>query len=82
MHRAATEGVMPMQMSYSGQNLDIVSGVTAIVVAWMMARRTVINELDMGDGPLFRCWQITTRYIVPVAIITIFVSTARSNLGL
>lgn len=37
MHRAAEEGVMPIQMSYSGQNFDIVSGVTAIVVAWSLS---------------------------------------------
>lgn len=29
MHRAYAEGVMPTQMSYSGQNYDIVSGITA-----------------------------------------------------
>jgi len=30
MHRAYTEGLMPVQMSYSGRNLDIVTGITAI----------------------------------------------------
>lgn len=29
MHRASVEGVMPVQMSYSGQNYDIVTGITA-----------------------------------------------------
>jgi hypothetical protein len=29
MHRAYVEGLMPVQMSYSGQNYDIVSGITA-----------------------------------------------------
>jgi hypothetical protein len=29
MHRAYVEGVMPVQMSYSGQNYDILSGITA-----------------------------------------------------
>lgn len=38
MHWAADEGVMPVQMSYDGRNLDIITGVTAIVVAWMVAR--------------------------------------------
>jgi len=38
MQRAAEEHVMPIQMSYSGRNLDIVSGITAILVAWMIAR--------------------------------------------
>jgi hypothetical protein len=32
MHRAYTEGVMPVQMSYSGRNFDIVTGITAIVL--------------------------------------------------
>jgi hypothetical protein len=38
MHRAANEGVMPPQMSYSGWNFDIVTGATAIPVAWWLAR--------------------------------------------
>jgi len=38
MHRAYAEGVMPVQMSYAGQNFDIVSGLTAIPVAWLLAR--------------------------------------------
>jgi hypothetical protein len=38
MHQAANEGVMPPQMSYSGWNFDIVTGTTAIPVAWWLAR--------------------------------------------
>jgi hypothetical protein len=33
MHRAYTEGLMPIQMSYSGRNFDIVTGITATVLA-------------------------------------------------
>ncbi len=33
MHRAATEGVMPSQMSFSGQNFDILTGLLAIPLA-------------------------------------------------
>lgn len=33
MHRAASEGVMPVQMSYSGYNFDIVTGATALVLS-------------------------------------------------
>ncbi|MDX1982954.1 MAG: hypothetical protein SFV51_21975 [Bryobacteraceae bacterium] len=33
MHHAAAEGRMPVQMSYSGWNFDIVTGITAIPVA-------------------------------------------------
>jgi len=37
MHRAATIGLMPVQMSYSGQNFDLVTGVLAIPVAVLAA---------------------------------------------
>ena len=36
MHRAYTEGLMPAQMSYSGRNLDIITGVTALVLGVVM----------------------------------------------
>jgi hypothetical protein len=36
MHRAYTEGLMPIQMSYSGRNFDIVTGLTALLLAFAM----------------------------------------------
>jgi hypothetical protein len=40
MHRAYVEGVMPVQMSYSGFNYDIVTGITAGVLgAWLSRLR-------------------------------------------
>src|SRR5262249_15984310 len=40
MHRAYTEGVMPVQMSYSGRNDDILSGITAgLLGLWLFRRR-------------------------------------------
>jgi hypothetical protein len=36
LHRAYDEGVMPVQMSYSGRNFDILSGLTAIVAAYLL----------------------------------------------
>jgi len=38
MHRAYVEGLMPVQMSYSGQNYDIVSGITAGALALWLGR--------------------------------------------
>jgi len=38
MHRAATHGIMPMQMSYSGYNFDVISGALALPVAWAASR--------------------------------------------
>jgi hypothetical protein len=39
MHRAAEDGVMPMQMSYAGWNFDVLTGLTALPVAWVLYRR-------------------------------------------
>jgi hypothetical protein len=37
MHRAVTEGVMPEHMSYSGWNFDILTGISALVLAVALA---------------------------------------------
>jgi hypothetical protein len=41
MHRAYVEGVMPVQMSYSGRNYDILSGIGAAVLGVWLARGRV-----------------------------------------
>lgn len=41
MHRAYVEGVMPVQMSYSGWNGDILTGITAGLLGWWLARGRV-----------------------------------------
>ena len=38
MHDAATIGLMPVQMTYTGWNFDILTGTLAIAVAWIAAR--------------------------------------------
>jgi hypothetical protein len=69
MHRAAVDGVMPAQMSYSGWNFDIVTGITAllllpvadrvpraILVAWNllgMALLAAILVIAVASTPLF-----------------------------
>jgi CubicO group peptidase (beta-lactamase class C family) len=37
MHRAYEHGLMPVQMSYSGLNFDIVTGITALIVSALLA---------------------------------------------
>lgn len=37
MHRAYSEGLMPIQMSYSGRNFDILTGITALVLGIALA---------------------------------------------
>src|SRR3954467_1073285 len=59
LHRAYAEGLMPAQMSYSGRNFDIVTGITAIVLAaalWLAPQRVspklVLAWNVMGFGLL------------------------------
>lgn len=39
MHQAYVEGLMPVQMSYSGRNFDILTGATALVLGAVLAYR-------------------------------------------
>ncbi|HUQ81845.1 MAG TPA: hypothetical protein VM076_11925 [Gemmatimonadaceae bacterium] len=39
LHRSYSEGLMPVQMSFEGLNYDILSGLSAIVVALVLVRR-------------------------------------------
>jgi hypothetical protein len=55
LHRAYVEGLMPVQMSYAGRNFDIVSGITALGLAAVLAtgRRplalvAIWNALGLG----------------------------------
>jgi hypothetical protein len=53
MHAMYERGVMPEQMSYSGRNFDIVTGITALMVAWLVrsgrvGRRVVLMWNVLG----------------------------------
>jgi hypothetical protein len=48
MHQAYLEGVMPVQMSYSGRNFDIVTGITAGLLGLWLARRPVPRWIVAG----------------------------------
>jgi hypothetical protein len=37
LHRAYSEGLMPVQMSYTGRNFDIVTGITALALGTWLA---------------------------------------------
>jgi hypothetical protein len=48
MHQAAREGVMPVEMSYRGYNFDIVSGLTALLVGWLVLQGKASRTLVLG----------------------------------
>jgi hypothetical protein len=51
MHGLAERGIMPVQMTYTGRNFDIVTGATAIVVAWATATK-------VGGWRLVCAWNV------------------------
>lgn len=52
MHEAAIEGTMPSQMTFTGWNFDIVTGVTAVVVAVLAAYGRAPRWLLLGWNAL------------------------------
>jgi hypothetical protein len=38
MHQAAATGLMPEQMTFTGYNFDILTGITAVLVSWLARR--------------------------------------------
>ena len=44
----------------------------AIFVAWIMSRKSALEELSMGDHGGFRLWHFFVRYVTPIAVIIIF----------
>jgi D-alanyl-D-alanine-carboxypeptidase/D-alanyl-D-alanine-endopeptidase len=65
MHRAYEDGLMPVQMSYSGWNFDIVTGITAIIVA-------VLFTTGRAGVRTVRAWNaIGTLLLVNVLVIAL-----------
>ena len=52
MHRAAVEGTMPPQMTYTGSNFDIVTGATALVIGVAALYRPLPRWLLLGWNTL------------------------------
>lgn len=48
MHQAAREGTMPVEMSFAGYNFDILTGISAIAVAWLASRGQATRGLVLA----------------------------------
>ena len=44
----------------------------AIFASWKMSRADTVDELNMGDGVMYRLWRFLVRYITPVAVGVVF----------
>lgn len=70
MHTMYERGIMPVQMSYSGRNFDIVTGITAILVAWLVASRR-------GGRRLVLAWNVLGLALLLNVVTIAILSTPR-----
>jgi hypothetical protein len=68
MHRAAAEKVMPNVMSFSGYNFDIVSGISALLLAFALTRREVPRSLVVA-------WNVLGSAFLAVIVTIAFLAT-------
>ncbi|GAB4298982.1 MAG: sodium-dependent transporter [Thiohalomonadaceae bacterium] len=61
-------------LDYLTVNIMLPLGGLLIVIfaVWVMRRESVMSELGVKDGPLFRLWYLVSRYVTPVAVLLIF----------
>ena len=45
----------------------------ALFAGWWVARQTLVDELGIGDGALFKLWLFLARLVAPLAIAAVFV---------
>jgi hypothetical protein len=70
MHRLVGLGIMPEQMSYTGRNLDIVTGATAIIVAALVAS-------GAGGRRLVALWNVLGLGLLLNVVVVAILSTPR-----
>jgi NSS family neurotransmitter:Na+ symporter len=63
-------------LDYLTSNLMMPAGglMVALIAGWALSRAATSQELGFGDGPAFRLWRTLVRYVVPLAIVIIFLS--------
>jgi NSS family neurotransmitter:Na+ symporter len=63
-------------IDYLTSNLMMPAGglMVALIAGWALTPEAAGRELGMGSGPAFHLWRSLVRYLVPLAIIVIFLS--------
>jgi len=67
MHRAATLGIMPAEMSYSGYNFDIATGAGALLLAVAMRSGAAVPRAVVWAWNLWGFWCLAVIAVVAVA---------------
>jgi hypothetical protein len=70
MHALYERGIMPVQMSYSGRNFDIVTGATAVIVALLV-------KTGHGGRGLVAAWNVLGLGLLINIVVVAILSTPR-----
>lgn len=70
MHRMYERGVMPAQMSYSGRNFDVLTGISALAVAWLVAS-------GKAGRPVVWVWNVAGLALLANVVTVAILSTPR-----
>jgi hypothetical protein len=70
MHALYERGIMPVQMSYSGRNLDIITGATAVIVALLVMT-------GRGGRGLVALWNVLGLGLLVNVVVVAILSTPR-----
>jgi NSS family neurotransmitter:Na+ symporter len=46
----------------------------ALFAGWWISRETLVDELGVGDGTVFKLWLVLARIVAPLAIAVVFIS--------
>jgi neurotransmitter:Na+ symporter, NSS family len=44
----------------------------AVFAGWAMSRASTVDELGLGNSPLYRLWRFLIRYLAPLALLMVF----------
>jgi neurotransmitter:Na+ symporter, NSS family len=63
-------------LDYLTSNIMMPAGgfLVALIAGWALSQETTRKELGLGDGLAFNLWRGLVRYVVPLAIVVIFLS--------
>lgn len=73
----AFAGMTPFNLiDYTVSNILMPLGgmLYALFAGWWLSRDTCIHEIGVGDGAVFKLWQLLVRVVAPLAVAAIFVS--------
>jgi hypothetical protein len=67
MHRAALLGIMPVELSYSGYNFDIVTGIGAIALSALLGMGVRVPRAVVWAWNLWGCWCLAVITFIAIA---------------